>query len=232
MGGTIPTLYYSLKEDCHLDEAYKSLNRCCIFDTAFCTSAIYKHEYKTASAWISQVTSEIIEKAEDDLFVVCNSELSFNHDLNEDDICQRIVEAGSKGAQILLGNTDTVGDLYKVGNNLYWADVFFHTSFIVIYKSAFEQIARMSSQEGIEHMALEQILILLLDYKFISYPFLALNKDFHIGTDSKQTWYNNITSHFYEGLDAQIKTYNDTRKLFPYDQSKGYYSFQPNESNY
>ena len=48
---------------------------------------------------------------------------------------------------------------------------FFHTSFIVIYKSAFEQIARISSQEGIGHMALEQILILLLDYKFISYPF-------------------------------------------------------------
>lgn len=62
MGFSIPTLYYSLKEDYHLDEAYKSLNRCCIFDTAFCTSAIYKHEYKTASAWISQVTSEIIEK--------------------------------------------------------------------------------------------------------------------------------------------------------------------------
>lgn len=83
------------------------------------------------------------------MFVVCNSELSFNHDLNEDDICQRIVEAGSKGAQILLGNTDTARDLYKVGNNLYWTDVFFHTSFIVIYKSAFEQIARISSQEGI-----------------------------------------------------------------------------------
>ena len=33
-------------------------------------------------------------------------------------------------------------------------------------------------------------------------------------------------------IDARIKTYNDTRKLFLYDQSKGYYSFQPNEPNY
>lgn len=222
MNFTIPTLYYTLNKDYTIDEAYKSLNDRNIFDMSFCSNAIYTDKYGTAIAWLSQVTSEIMEKAEDDLFVVCNSELSFTQNVKDEDICNRIVEAGNNGAQILLGNIDTARDLYKIGNNLYWTDVFFHTSFLVVYKSAFRQIADLLKQEEIEDMCLEQLLISLLDYKFISYPFLTLNRDFQLGMNNNQTWYNNVTSHFYEGIEAQIKKYNEKREQFLYDGTKGY----------
>lgn len=232
MDFSIPTLYYTLNKDYIIDEAFKTLNDYNMFDVSFCSDAIYTYKYRTAIAWLSQVTSEIMEKAEDDLFVVCNSELSFANNIKAEDICRRIVEAGNKGAQILLGNIDTARDLYKIDNNLYWTDVFFHTSFLVVYKSAFEQIANLLKQEEVGSMCLEQILISLLDYKFISYPFLTLNRDFQLSTNSNQTWYDNITSHFYEGIECQIKIYDGKREQFPYDGTKGYSLNQSHEQLY
>lgn len=229
MDFTIPTLYYTLSKDYTIDKAYKTLNDCNMFDMSFCVDAIYTHKYSTAITWLSQVTSEIMEKSEDDFFVVCNSELSFAKNITNEDICRRIVEAGNKGAQILLGNIDTARDLYEIDNNLYWTDVFFHTSFLVVYKSAFEQIANLLKQEEIGGMCLEKILISLLDYKFIAYPFLTLNRDFQLSIDSNQTWYNNITSHFYEGIENQVRIYNEKRKQFPYDGTKGYSFDQSHE---
>lgn len=222
MNFTIPTLYYSLSKNYTIDEAYKSLNDRNIFDMSFCSKAIYSDKYGTAVTWLSQVTSEIIEKAEDDLFVVCSSELSFTQNTKNKDICNRIVEAGNNGAQILLGNLDTARDLYKVGDYLYWTDVFFHTSFLVVYKSAFRKITDLLKQEEIKDVCIEQFLISLLDYKFVSYPFLTLNRNFKLGMNNNQTWYNNVTSHFYEGIEAQINKYNEKREQFPYDEAKGY----------
>lgn len=222
MNIVIPTLYYTLSRDYTADEAYKSLKGRNIFDTSFCADAIYDiSRYKTAIDWLSQVTSKI-KKAEDDLFVICNSELSFEKEVKNHDIFRRVLDAGCKGAEILLGNIDTARDLYEISPNIYWTDVFFRTPFIVIYKSAFEKIANLSKEEVINGLCLEQILASILDYKFISFPFLTLNRNTQLGIDSNQSWYNNITSHYYEGIEEQLRIYNEKRRQFPYEETKGH----------
>lgn len=218
MGITIPTLYYTLNEDFTKDDAYKTLKNCYIFDTSFCSDAIYTRKYKTAIEWLSQITSALLDKDEDDLFVVCNSMLSFAKDITEKEICGRIVDAGQKGAQILLGNICTARDLYKISNCLYWTDVFYNASFIVVYKSAFRQIANLVNQGSIQELCLEQALAIVLDYIYFSYPFLTSNTNHQLSLDTSQTWHNGVTSHFCEGLDNQIKIFNEKSEQFPYNR--------------
>lgn len=219
---TIPTLYYTLNKDYTRDKAYKTLKNRKIFDLSFCADTIYSPKYKTAVAWVSQITASILGKGEDDLFILCNSELSFVRHITNEDICRSIIEAGQKGAQILLGNIDTARDLYCINKNLLWTDLFYHTSFIVIYKSVFKHIAKLTKQKEIYDLYLEQAFTSIIDYKFVAYPFLTTNRDTHIGMNNNQTWYDNSTSHYYEGLEQQVKTFNEKLKQFPFERTKGY----------
>ena len=88
---TIPTLYYTLNKDYTRDKAYKTLKNRKIFDLSFCADTIYSPKYKTAVAWVSQITASILGKGEDDLFILCNSELSFVRHITNEDICRSII---------------------------------------------------------------------------------------------------------------------------------------------
>lgn len=221
MNFTIPTIYYSLEENYKNDIAYSQLYERSIFDFSFNECSIFSNNFESIIDWFVYNTSIISENGED-LFIVCNAELSFLNNISNEDIIKCIVNAGEKGAQLLLGGLETARDLYRIDKNLIWTDLFFHCPFIVVYKSAFKSIIKAFEESRYTNHVLELFLSLNLDYKFFTYPFFTESKHDTNYFEDKQKWYNFAYSHFYEGIENQIETMDKISNILPYDDTKSF----------
>lgn len=214
----IPTVYYSFNEDNANDTPFSDLVQKDIFDFSFCEDSIYTHKFDTILEWLVYIIEEHIQMNDEDLFVVSNSELKFCDGVSNSYIIDNLYEAGCKGAQLLLGGIETARDLYRVSENLLWTDLFCHSPFIVIYKAAFKRIIDAYSASKFTTQPFELFLSLNLDYKFFTYPFIAESHSTHNALNNEQTWYNYSYSHYYEGLENQIKTLDEMSKVLSITQ--------------
>lgn len=75
-----------------------------------------------------------------------------------------------------------------------------HISFFVVNKVEFEKITNSYKKEDVHDICIDRTLVIVLEYKFITYLFLTSNRGFHLDTDTKHMWYNNVISHFIQEL--------------------------------
>lgn len=214
----IPTIYCSFSDDNTNDTAFSDLVQKNIFDFSFCEDSIYTHKFETIIEWVVYIIKEHIQISNEDLLVVCNSELKFLEGISNSSIIDNLYYTGCKGAQLLLGGVETARDLYRVSENLLWTDIFCHSPFIVIYKAAFKRILHAYNEGKFTTHPLELFLSLNLDYKFLTYPFIAKSFSAHKTHNDEQTWYNYSYSHYYEGIENQIKTLDEMSKVLSITQ--------------
>ena len=107
----IPTLYCSFGGHYLKDMAYSQLCERTIFDFSFSEESLFSTKFVSVLDWFVHHIHAFAVSNDDDLFVICNSELSFENKVSNEDVVNSIISAGESGAQLLLGGLETARDL-------------------------------------------------------------------------------------------------------------------------
>lgn len=84
----------------------------------------------------------LAKSAGEDYILICEDDHEFTKYYRKEIFLRQIMMASCMGAEIVNGGVGGFGNLVPVQYGLYWADWFWCTQFIVIYKDAYDKILR------------------------------------------------------------------------------------------
>ncbi|MBE5317738.1 hypothetical protein IM793_01085 [Pedobacter sp. MR2016-19] len=118
----------------------------------------------------------VIEEAEAkeyDFIILCKNYHDFPPSYNSKFFENCLLQANSIGANVLLGGATGFVDSVKIIDNLFWIDFFADSTFIIIYKRFYKNLAslvRNNSLQSIERIISDNANNIMLTYPFISFP--------------------------------------------------------------
>lgn len=135
-----------------------------------------KRERGADGLW--QTIYSIVEKAndgDDEVIIICEDDHVFTPIYERDMFINEVIAAGQSGCQILLGGIGNYNNAVPLSPNRLWIDWSWSTQFVVLYRTAFQDI--LDSTFGEKDVA-DEFLSLLLSNKMVLYPFISRQKDF------------------------------------------------------
>lgn len=135
-----------------------------------------KRERGADGLW--QTIYSIVEKAndgDDEVIIICEDDHVFTPIYERDLFINEVIAAGQSGCQILLGGIGNYNNAVPLSPNRLWIDWSWSTQFVVLYRTAFQDI--LDSTFGEKDVA-DEFLSLLLSNKMVLYPFISRQKDF------------------------------------------------------
>lgn len=172
----IPVYVINLKERLdrrkHIEEQFKDRKE---FDLHIVEAC--KHEIGAVGLWqsISKIIQQVAERDEDDVIIICEDDHLFTADYNRDRFLDNVVEASSKGVDILIGGIGGFGNIIPLSHHLFWVDWFWSTQFLVVYKNAFNCILKETfSAKDVA----DEFISRILSQKMVLVPFISVQKEF------------------------------------------------------
>ena len=125
-----------------------------------------------------QTIYSIVEKAndgDDEVIIICEDDHVFTPAYERDLFIDEVIAAGQSGCQMQLGGIGNYRNAVPISKNRLWIDWSWCTQFVVLYRTAFQDI--LDSTFGEKDVA-DEFLSLLLSNKMVLYPFISRQKDF------------------------------------------------------
>ena len=110
-------------------------------------------------------------EAQEDLFVLCESDHIFTAQYHKDYLIRNIIEAHGQGCNILCGGVASFQDAVPLSRNRYWVDSFMVSSFTIIYVKFYQNLL---DEPGTENLTLDQNLSKMTSHKMTLYPFISV----------------------------------------------------------
>ena len=110
-------------------------------------------------------------EAQEDLFVLCESDHIFTAQYHKDYLIRNIIEAHGQGCNILCGGVASFQDAVPLSRNRYWIDSFMVSSFTIIYVKFYQNLL---DEPGTENLTLDQNLSKMTSHKMTLYPFISV----------------------------------------------------------
>lgn len=172
---TIPTYIINLSERQdrrkHIEKQFQGKNE---FDIKIIEAC--KHKIGAVGLWLSiRKIIELAIKNEDDVIIICEDDHEFTDFYSKEYLLKNIIEAHERCMDLLSGGTAYFDTVLPITNDLFWANGYNSTQFMVIYRKFFQKIMEEPYDDEV---AADGLFSMMTANKTLLYPFISLQKDF------------------------------------------------------